>query len=398
MQSKFSKSTRKIMALVLSCFMMLTMSTLGGNLINVSAEESGDIAAIKSAWGELKNFTVAYKTAGANEADNSKKMNVKMPNVANEAEDVARFGNTCATYNVKAKDGRTVAEEGNDYTVFATSNTENIEASEFNLKDYNDAYVYLRINSVTTEGKLGFKYGIGWGEMRSDNTIDITKDMEGSWIKVTADQVCCTAGQGIGDWRSWFSSTGSTLRYWGFQGLDGVEANITFGSVVAVNPVSLPTDTDGWSYVDWLNAAAELDFNKYADSEALAQIVNDNFDLLNEVNKIAKVKAAWAELEQYTTAYGIAGANEADNTKNLTVRLPVEGADEGDMPYIGNSYATYDVKASACRTTAVEANDYTVFASGNADNLDASEFNLKDYNDAYIYLKVNSVTTEGKLG
>ncbi|MGN0492687.1 MAG: hypothetical protein ACI4F7_03480, partial [Acutalibacteraceae bacterium] len=277
------KSTQKCIAIILSCLIALTLVTPSFKdlVVNASVDESINITSIKEAWSNLREYKTVFNTVGAIEeipegtSKESKKCTVINPVIETERDELSRLGTGYATYDVKAKEGRTTAVLDNDYTVFTTRDTSNADLGSFELSKCSDAFIYLKINSVTTEGKLGFKYGIGWGEMRSDNTIDIKKDMEGSWIKITADQVCCTKDQGIGDWRSWFKNTGSVLRYWAFQPLDGAEANITFGSLVAEVPVDYPDNTAGWNLSDWIYEASKLDLSQYINTEEFTSALEE---------------------------------------------------------------------------------------------------------------------------
>ncbi|MGN0492467.1 MAG: hypothetical protein ACI4F7_02375, partial [Acutalibacteraceae bacterium] len=384
--------------------MILTIiyPALTGWITSASADDSANISAIKEAWGKLEEYQTVFNTVGAIEeipegtSKESKKCTVINPVIETEESENQRLGSGYSIYDVKAKEGRTSAVADNDYTVFATSSTSNADLGSFKLSEWDDAYIYIKINSVTKEGKLGFKYGIGWGEQRSDNTIDIKKDMEGSWIKLTADQVCCTKGQGIEDWRSWFKNTGSVLRYWAFQPLDGAEANITFGSLIATRPVSLPSNSSSWTYEEWLNAAANLDFDNYLNTEDLEKLI--------QANKSLAIKKAWSLLEEYQTVYNTVGAIEeipegtSKESKKCTVINPVIETEESENQRLGSGYSIYDVKAKEGRTSAVADNDYTVFATSSTSNADLGSFKLSEWDDAYIYIKINSVTKEGKLG
>ncbi|MBQ8203346.1 MAG: hypothetical protein IJZ75_03605, partial [Clostridia bacterium] len=214
---------------------------------------------LKTAWGEMGTTTSwlypqFYRRASGSDQDNL----YSVSNVLTAAKDIATYGEQTVTIDMQSS-GRTAPDTTNSYTLFMGAKpTESLSAVQNRGRVANgtesDIYLYIKVNSVTTAGRIGFKAVGNSGQYLSSVTKDINSEAIGQWQKISFSDIMPMSS--ITDWKSFFSNTSND--YFGkfeLMLLDGAVANLTISCIVREFAV---TDVPELSGIELVKEAMSL--------------------------------------------------------------------------------------------------------------------------------------------
>ena len=307
------KFISKSLSLLLCVTLVLStmVSVFGG--IFVSAAEADDIETLKASWTSM----ISKSAVSTNKWP---RFYVNSTGTA----DTAYIAPATYVANGGSIDGITTSDlgalvatqdiEADSQFLFGGQNPSNPRGDTTTyIQDFADAYIYYKVNSVTTEGQFGLtswahsNFGsptvsIAFRERASNSKISVTaEDVDKGWQRIQLDEFFNDRDFDY-DWRTSYDSNQYLLRL-GLTSENGLEANITFGSLVAYNNASLPEGSESWGIREWLDAAGELDLSGYYNTEQFEETVAALLEIYpvisaDEAADITALKAAWGAMTE----------------------------------------------------------------------------------------------------
>lgn len=261
------------------------------------------ISELKSAWKEVAASTsTSYRPSLYTIDETIEEPNLVTDKMVENSVDTRYLGTATATYDVKDRNNRSdlTLDSMTKDTVYlsnanASGNWKVNTTPYYKVAHENDLYFYYKVNSKTKNGQIKILMGYGEGNrgsspypfnrLISNYTITIDDNsVDKGWQKVSIAEVL--EGTLLEDWQTQLKNY--PIRYIGLMASEGVEANITFGSLVSYTDGQLPENTGKWNIADWVSAALALDQTRFAEDEFL-----ENF------------RSALGEAIKYRDEYGI---------------------------------------------------------------------------------------------
>ncbi|MBQ6713959.1 MAG: discoidin domain-containing protein [Clostridia bacterium] len=227
---------------------------------------------LKNAWQKMEvstkvlQYPTVYRRVSKDDQDNLYNFSTALT----DAEEIKLYGEQTATLDMAANPNRAGvnSHDGNSYTLFMaakpTAEGEQNLARGFTLQNEGGAYLYIKINSVTSEGKLGFRAVGGPSTIiASSKYIDINSQNAGKWIKVTLDELMPMGS--VSDWKQFFKE--NTFTRFELQLVGGAEANITVGCLMGTINAEIPAGNENWNVAEWVYQASRIDITGYNNTE-----------------------------------------------------------------------------------------------------------------------------------
>ncbi len=355
-KSIFKKNIAIIVSLllVLGIFMPILPQILK---VEASVDAQAAIEELKTAWGAMTVKTPVetgkqptyYKDASTY-TDTTSTSSYIANGGSMTGITAADLGSIVGTYDVDA----TGSTAGEVYvSSYSGEGTFGVWSGSLRNNNYADMYLYYKVNSVEAGGSLKLHSyshnGTGISQIASDyNKIQVTEaDVQKGWQKISLDQFF--KGTTAADWRTFF--TGSAAIYTlSFKTMDSLKANISFGSLVAVKAAEMPTGYEDFTLDAWCKEALEFNGSDYDGYDELISIVNE-YSIPELDDDMQALYDAWTSMSD--TDADFEGDYEA-----------------GATPYTINSSTPVSI---------------------------ATDKDLADIQDAYIYYKVDNVANEGAL-
>ena len=352
---------------------------------------------LKTAWSEVvvSAESKLYPTAYRQKADKSDQIDNLWANNGIDAsdEEKAFIGEKYVTLDIEDHAGRTtVSAYDNSYNLFIATTGTSLDASVNTLGNEVDGWLYIRINSVTAGGRLGFKWvKNGSTPAASGHYIDVSNVNVGEWIKVDLDDA-------IPGWKDDFVAGNNRFSRFEIQPVDGAKVNLSVGTVMFAYAHQVPA-LDG---LELVMAADKFDISNCLNTEDFVAALNEAKKVYAKELALDNLKTAWGELisaesKLYPTAYR-QKADKSDQIDNLWANNGIDASDE-EKAFIGEKYVTLDIEDHAGRTTvSAYDNSYNLFIATTGTSLDASVNTLGNEVDGWLYIRINSVTAGGRLG
>ncbi|MBQ6713964.1 MAG: hypothetical protein IJN15_00260 [Clostridia bacterium] len=352
---------------------------------------------LKYAWGEMCTTTNWHYPTAFRKTSGSDQINLygySTPTATVAEKNL--YGEQTATFDMTPS-GRTATGSDNTYTLFMAAkpgeSSVNLGRGLYTTGTEKDAHIYIKFNSVTTEGRMGFKMIDGKSNTHiSTNYIDVSKADEGKWIRLSLNELMPFGS--ITDWATYFKTTDYYFSRFEMQMINGAEANVTVGCLMVNYAIDVP-DLSG---IELVKEAMSLDTSNYVNTEAFEDALNAAKELYSKEIAIENLKSAWSEMYIADTLMSptiekISGTNTQSsvfNTADGMESLPA-GVTADDL---GDYYAYH---TGVYGTTGTGENRFMWSKDPSGSGVTTANKDISVYDDLSVSFYVEEVATEGSF-